>query len=123
MTFESSSPQLRVLLVEDEPTIAITLGDELEENGYRVTCVADGREAIGLLDDQAFDAVITDLRLPGASGLDVLRAARSGRPQAKVLVITAFAPPELEALRRAGAVLAKPFPNRSVLDWLAAQVA
>ena len=67
--------------------------------------------------------MITDLRLPGASGLDVLRAARSGRPQAKVLVITAFAPPELEALRRAGAVLAKPFPNRSVLDWLAAQVA
>lgn len=110
----------RILLVEDEPTIAVTLGDDLQDHGYEVTQVADGAAAIRLLGEQEFDAVITDLRLPGATGVQVLQAAKRARPWTAVLVITAHAGELLADLQRhgAGAVLDKPFANGVVIDWL-----
>lgn len=116
----AAEPLPHVLLVEDEPTILITLKDELEEHGYRVTDTDNGATAIALVAAQRFDVVITDLRLPGADGLQVLQAARRHHGT-RVLVITAFAAADAEAMVRrdgGGAVLRKPFRNRSVLDWL-----
>lgn len=111
----------RVLLVEDEPTIAVTLRDELSEQGYEVVCVGDGRVAVELLREQAFATVITDLRLPGASGVEVAAAARQASAAARVLLITAFVAPGV--VSAADAVLKKPFANASVLAWLAQRVA
>ena len=110
----------RVLLVEDEPTIAVTLGDELAERGCAVACVADGAAAVALLAGGGFDAVVTDVRLPGADGREVVRAARRFVPAAPVLVITAAPPPWLQAADRGGAdgVLTKPVPNDLVAAWL-----
>ncbi len=110
---------MKVLLVEDEETIAITLGDDLRDAEHEVIHTADGKEAVRILGEQTFDAVITDVRLPGADGLQVLKAAKAARPQTEVLVMTAFATVEdaVEALRQgADDYIQKPFSNDAVLE-------
>ena len=113
------NPRLRILLVEDEPTIAITLGDELESAGNEVLTCGDGLRAIEELSRSAFDLVITDLRLPGAGGASVLAAAR--RDGALVIVISAHVTEQQVAeLRHAGAaaVFQKPFENEDLVSFL-----
>ena len=112
---------MRILLVEDEQTIAITLKDDLEGVGYEVTHAADGKLAIDLLNQRSFDVVITDVRLPGADGMQVLAAAKRARPDTEVLVMTAYATVEhaVEAMRLgADDYIQKPFLNEHVLERL-----
>ncbi len=113
---------MNVLLVEDERSIAVTLGDSLSAAGHKVKTVADGAEAIGLLEKEAFDCVVTDVRLPGADGMEVLRKARALPDPPEVVVMTAYATIEhaVEAMR-AGAIdyLQKPFVNEAVVEKLA----
>lgn len=108
-----------VLLVEDEAAIAIPLCDDLADHGFHVTHAADGLAALDLLGRRSFEAVITDLRLPGADGTRVAAVARGRQPRTRVLVITALVPPHMQAAVAAiGPVLRKPFPNLCVLAWL-----
>ncbi len=74
----------------------------LRDEGYEVDAAADGLEALAALGDKIYDVVITDLRMPGADGLAVLRRVREIAPQTLVLLITAYASVEtaVEALRR-----------------------
>jgi len=112
---------MQVLLVEDEATIAVTLRDDLTEAGHAVVHVADGKEAIELLGQRAFDCVITDVRLPGADGLQVLQAAKRARPDTEVMMITGYATVEqaVEAMRLgADDYIQKPFLNAHVVDRL-----
>jgi DNA-binding NtrC family response regulator len=112
---------VRILLVEDETTIAVTLTDDLAAEGHEVVHVADGAEAIALLRNKAFDCVITDVRLPGADGLAVLDAAKQARPDTEVVVITAHATIDhaVEAMRRgADDYVQKPFLNDTILERL-----
>lgn len=113
---------MKILLVEDEKTIAIPLTDDLEQAGHEVVYKDDGADAVSTLAEQAFDCVITDVRLPGADGLEVLRAAKLARPDTEVLVMTAYATVAhaVEAMR-AGAddYIQKPFLNEAVLERLA----
>ncbi|HKB16360.1 MAG TPA: sigma-54 dependent transcriptional regulator, partial [Planctomycetota bacterium] len=113
---------MNVLLVEDERSIALTLGDSLSAAGHKVRTVADGAEAIALLEKEGFDCVVTDVRLPGADGMEVLRKARALADPPEVLVMTAYATIEhaVEAMR-AGAIdyLQKPFVNEAVVEKLA----
>jgi DNA-binding NtrC family response regulator len=114
-----SSQPVRILLVEDEATIAVTLTDDLEAAGYEVKHVADGKAAIGELGHTSYDVVITDVRLPGADGMQVLQAAKRARPDTEVLVMTAFATVEhaVEAMRLgADDYIPKPFLNEQVLE-------
>ena len=112
---------MKILLVEDEKTIAVTLGDDLRAAGHEVLHTPDGKEALAILKDQIFDCVITDVRLPGADGLQVLKAAKTGRPATEVLVMTGFATIEhaVEAMK-AGAddYIQKPFLNDAILERL-----
>ncbi len=110
---------MKILLVEDEKTIAVTLADDLTADGHEVTHTADGKEAMTLLGDRAFDCVITDVRLPGADGMQVLKAAKAARPDTEVLVMTAYATVEhAVAAMREGAddYIQKPFLNDSVVE-------
>ncbi|MCA8956206.1 MAG: sigma-54-dependent Fis family transcriptional regulator [Planctomycetes bacterium] len=112
---------MKVLLVEDEESIAITLGDDLREAGHEVTALADGTLALRTLRDQAFDCVITDVRLPGVDGIEVLKAAKTARPDTEVLVMTAYATVEaaVEAMRcGADDYIQKPFLNEAVVERL-----
>jgi DNA-binding NtrC family response regulator len=113
---------MKILLVEDEKTIAITLCDDLENAGHEVVHTADGTQALQLLKETVFDCVVTDVRLPGADGLQVLKAAKTARPDTEVIVMTAFATIEhaVEAMRLgADDYIQKPFLNETVLDRLA----
>jgi DNA-binding NtrC family response regulator len=112
---------MKLLLVEDEELIAVTLGDDLREAGHEVLHTADGKEAIRILRDQVFDCVITDVRLPGADGIEVLQAAKTARPDTEVIVMTAFATVEaaVEAMRcGADDYIQKPFLNDTVVERL-----
>jgi DNA-binding NtrC family response regulator len=115
-------PSMRVLLVEDEQTIAVTLRDDLEEAGHTVAHVADGAQAIELLSQRAFDCVISDVRLPGADGLAVLQAAKRARPDTEVLMMTGYATVEqaVQAMRLgADDYIQKPFLNAHLIDRIA----
>jgi DNA-binding NtrC family response regulator len=117
-----SGQGMQVLLVEDEPTIAVTLKDDLEDAGHLVTHVADGKQAVDLLGQQVFDCVVTDVRLPGAGGLEVLKAAKRARPDTEVLMMTGYATVEqaVEAMRLgADDYIQKPFLNSQLIDRIA----
>lgn len=109
-----------LLLAEDEPTIATTLTDDLHDRGYRVIRTADGAEAVRMLREHSFAAVITDLRLPGADGIAVADAARQRLGAVPILVVSAHFASYAKALAPLAVdCLAKPFLNEAVLDWLA----
>lgn len=109
----------RVLLVEDEPTIAVTLRDELEDAGLDVVVDEDGARAIARLQREPFDCVVTDLRLPGADGSAVLAAAKARDPRVEVFVVTAHATPDHAARileLGATALVEKPFCNAALVE-------
>jgi DNA-binding NtrC family response regulator len=112
---------MKILLVEDEKTIAVTLGDDLEAAGHEVVLADDGAKGIARLREEAFDCVITDVRLPGADGMQVLKAAKEARPDTEVLVMTAYATVDhaVEAMRLgADDYIQKPFMNEQVVERL-----
>ncbi len=80
----------RVLLVDDKANILKLLERVLGES-HQVTIAADGQRAISLIGSREFDVVLTDLRMPGADGFEVLRAAKARAPQTEVVMMTAFA--------------------------------
>lgn len=80
---------MRVLVVEDTVRMAGLLKRGLEEEGYAVDVTGDGTEAIWLGTENAYDVIILDVMLPGASGFDVCRALRAADRWAPVLMLTA----------------------------------
>jgi CheY-like chemotaxis protein len=79
-----------VLVVDDEAVVLTVLREALRRGGYRVTTAASAEEAIDLMHKRRFDLVLTDKNLPGASGLDVLRAARNLSPAPAIVLITGY---------------------------------
>lgn len=108
----------RVLVIDDEPSVAEALRLILNDHGYETVVAHTGREGLESAEGQRFDITITDLHLPDMSGLDVLSAVCQRNPKSLVIVITAHGSPEvtLEA-RRCGAVdvLTKPFLPSDIL--------
>lgn len=80
-----------ILIADDEPGIRESLVDVLEDSGYEAHAASDGTEALAAIHDRDFAVVITDLRMPGADGLEVMRKVRQIAPQTIVLVMTAHA--------------------------------
>ncbi len=80
----------RLLIVEDRDSLRRMLERALGEEGYEVAAAADGRAGIRLLGERAFDFVLTDLKLPDVSGLEVLEASRTAQPRAPVVVLTGY---------------------------------
>ena len=80
---------MRILLVEDDPTLRTQLCSALSEAGYAVDTAADGQQAHFLGDAEPFDAVVLDLGLPVLDGLSVLRRWRASGKTLPVLILTA----------------------------------
>jgi two-component system OmpR family response regulator len=80
---------MRILLVEDDRMIGETVQDELRDSSYAVDWVRDGKLALTSLATHVYDAILLDLGLPGADGLDVLRAVRSTENPVPLIIITA----------------------------------
>jgi two-component system response regulator PilR (NtrC family) len=108
----------RILVVEDEPDLGKVLASLLRREGYKVDLTETGSGAVERLGQEIYDLVITDVRLPGASGIDVLKTSKELCPEAPVIVITAFASDETaEEARKLGAFnfITKPFDNEKIV--------
>ena len=81
----------RILVIEDEESLAVGIRDALEHAGYFVQMVHDGREALDLIRACDFDLIVLDLMLPGLNGLDLLKTLRSDRVDLRVVILTARA--------------------------------
>ena len=79
----------RVLVIDDDTSLRIAIEKILRKEGHRVVAAADGREGLRRLADEPFDVVLTDLRMDGLDGLEVLREVRQAAPLAQVVLITA----------------------------------
>ncbi len=111
----------RIMIVEDEPHVSETLRRVLslpDGGGYEVECYGSGEPALARFQEMTFDLVITDLRMPGMSGLELLEQIHKISPGTRSILITAFGTPQVEdrAHRLADAFLPKPFKMRSLLE-------
>ena len=118
-----SSAEILVFVVDDEPVIAETLRDALEEAGYATTSASNGEDAIGLLESKSHDfrALITDVNLPGKiTGWDIAHRARELSPLLPVVYMTGGAAAEWRANGVPESVLiTKPFALAQVVTAVA----
>jgi len=101
----------RILIIEDDEEMRFLLKEFLNEEGFETDSVDNGSEAYRKLVRQLFDLVITDIRMPGLTGLDILPGVRKLQPEASIIVITAFGSEEVHRKvfeRGATAYLEKP---------------
>jgi two-component system NtrC family sensor kinase len=111
--------QETILIIDDEAKMRELMGAILGEEGYLVKIAADGDEALSMLANHAFALVITDLMMPGATGLDILTEVKVRTPTTEVILITGHGAlePAIQALRQgAHDYLAKPF-DRAELSY------
>lgn len=80
----------KILVVDDEKNILLTVRHALEPRGYEVTSAATGEEALRLLEQQVFDLMLLDLKLPGVDGMSVLKEASEKQPHVPVIIISAY---------------------------------
>jgi len=115
-----SGPELTVLLAEDEVLIAETLGDALRDAGFAVLHAPDTQAALKALEADP-DVIVSDIRMPGGGGMDLLRASQEADPDRPVIMMTGFATVDnaVEAMRL-GAVnyVQKPFDNAAVVQMV-----
>jgi DNA-binding NtrC family response regulator len=105
-----STPHL--LFVDDEPALRTLMAERLAERGYEVVQADSGGKALELLDQFAFDIVITDLRMPGVDGMRVIESARERYPAIVAIVISGYGTLKdaVDATKRgASDFIAKPF--------------
>jgi len=82
------SQPARILMVDDEASIRLTLGTMLQRAGYEVTSAEHGAQAIDCLEHQTFDLLLVDLKMPGMDGMQVVAAALQRQPDLAVIVLT-----------------------------------
>jgi response regulator RpfG family c-di-GMP phosphodiesterase len=80
----------KVLVVDDESGIRDTLVDFLTRSGFQADGAASVQEARGLIDEEAYDLVLTDISMPDVSGLDLLREVKAQQPHVEVIMITGY---------------------------------
>ena len=83
------SPQRRVLLVEDEESLILTMRDRLHSEGYETTVASDGETAVETAARKSFDCILLDIALPKKNGFDVCRDLRQRGVQTPILMLTA----------------------------------
>jgi DNA-binding NtrC family response regulator len=112
----------RILVVDDDPGLSEVIGMLLEREGYAVQSAGTLKQGISLLEAGEPDLVVTDLKLPDGTGLDVIAAIRARRPVLPIIMITSYSSMESAiAALRGGAVdyIIKPFNNDDLLKAIA----
>lgn len=111
----------RILVVEDDPTVRRSLVEALSEEGFQVAAATTGEEALPLLSREDPDLVLSDVRMPGMSGLELLRLVRQRAPSVDVVLTTAYddMPTVAEAMKEgAFDFLVKPLEITRLMDVL-----
>jgi CheY-like chemotaxis protein len=114
-------PKERILIIEDEPHVALVLCQTLRHpqgGGYQVESCESAEEALERLHDEHFDLLISDFRLPGMNGLELIEQARQISPDTRSILITGFGSPQLEeqASLLANAYITKPFRMQDIIQ-------
>ena len=109
---------MKILLVDDEEIVCVPICDELSDAGHQVSWDGTAAAALERLQQEPYDVVITDLRMPGMSGIELLKIVKEQYPGTTVIMITAFATVEnaVEAMRLgAYEYIMKPFRTEELL--------
>ena len=111
----------KILVVDDDPNLLRVISYQLSEAGYNVSTAVNADKALALLDDEQIDLLLTDIKMPGMDGMELLKNALSINPDLPVILITAFADIEsaVESIKE-GAVdyIPKPFSRDNLLKKL-----
>ena len=113
-----TNKKLRILIVDDEPSVGDALKLVLESSGYEVVLVTKGLDGIDRAREQQFEFSVVDLFLTDISGFQVITDLRNLQPQIPIVLITAHGSPQVFAeAKKLGAIgaLAKPFPPAELL--------
>lgn len=109
----------RILVVDDEKNIRLTVTQALKSIGYEVAGAADGREALRQIEQQDFNLILLDLKMPGLDGIEVLKRVVKLRPDIRVIIISAYGTVDnaVEAIKL-GAIdfVQKPFTPQELRD-------
>lgn len=108
-----------ILVVEDAESVRKLVCAMLASGGYRCLEAADGREALQLLEDrpQLFDLVLTDIVMPGMSGVELARHLNRIRPEMRVVFMSGYADdPLMDKIEEGALLLSKPFTAAALLD-------
>lgn len=114
-------PKSRLLIVDDDPGMRENLAELFESLGYAVQTAEDSAAALESLDDGEVDLLLTDYKMPGPTGIDLIEAARKRQPGLRAILMTAFGDTltEAESARRGAAgYLNKPFEADEVVAFV-----
>ncbi len=118
---EIRAPKSRLLIVDDDEGMRENLAELFESLGYDVRTAANTLEALAILDEQDMDLLLTDYKMPGPTGVELIESARKRQPGLRAVLMTAFGDSftEIESVRR-GAVgyLNKPFEADEVVAFV-----
>ena len=121
-----AADRYRILVVDDAADAREVIQTQLEDQGYRVAACGSVEEALALLAATPFDVIITDLRMPRASGLELVRHVRGNLADTEIMMVTGYPTIEgaVEAVKTgAEHYLAKPFTERELVEAVGAIVA
>lgn len=107
----------KILLIDDEELITRTLALALEKNGYEVLVAKNGSDAIAMAEEEEFDLILSDIRMPGLNGIETVKQLlhtikKRGLKKIPAIFVTGYADPKIEAEARAlnpRAYIYKPF--------------
>ena len=109
----------KILVVDDEPAVGAVIADSLRAAGYAPEIVADSQAALSLISATPYDLIVSDVAMPGLTGLQLLALIKARSPSPEVILVTAFSTADLaaQALEHgAFAYLEKPFDTTELLE-------
>jgi len=115
------SRDLEIAVIDDDQSFRVALVESLSSLGYRADGYASADDYIGLIGGKSFDCVVTDIHMPGMSGLDLMKLLAAGGSTTPVVLITARSDTNLEAkAAAAGAawLLRKPFEINELIECI-----
>ncbi len=118
---KKQAKNMRVLLVDDEPVNVQSLANVVRRSGYDITTIADPVQALSVYSEWPFDVVISDVRMPNMSGLELLKAIKAKDPACRVILITGHNDAEIVSAAikdQAWALMTKPLNVETVINML-----
>lgn len=86
------SKKIEVMVIDDEPIVCERVKDYLEKKGITTETYTDSQSALKRIHEKTFDVIVTDVKMEGANGIDVLLKVKNGNQRSEVIIITGYSP-------------------------------